>query len=230
MSEVGTTESPSGSNSVKYNTEYYGREVSGSAYPWCCVFIWWLFRHCGASELFYGGERTASCTTLMNYHKKLGQTVTTGFMPGDILLLNFSGAKYEATHVGLVLKTNSDGSVQTIEGNTSVTSDNNGGAVMVRTRSPAVIVCAVRPGYASENNDGERIESEMTDETITSIAGTGDTHAAWANEAINAMVSAGIINGDGNGNYGWEKPLTRQAAAQIIYNLLKKLELTERLE
>ena len=31
--ELGTREQPSGSNRVKYNTEYYGREVSGSGFP-----------------------------------------------------------------------------------------------------------------------------------------------------------------------------------------------------
>lgn len=43
MSQVGVKENPSGSNKVKYNTWYYGREVSGSAYPWCCVFVEWCF-------------------------------------------------------------------------------------------------------------------------------------------------------------------------------------------
>lgn len=44
-SQVGTKESPAGSNKVKYNTWYYGKEVSGSAYPWCAAFITWLFWH-----------------------------------------------------------------------------------------------------------------------------------------------------------------------------------------
>ena len=58
--ELGVTEDPKGSNRVKYNTAYYGREVSGDSYPWCCVFLWWLFRKAGAAELFYDGDRTAS--------------------------------------------------------------------------------------------------------------------------------------------------------------------------
>ena len=41
--ELGTKESPANSNRVKYNTWYYGREVSGSAYPWCAVFVQWCF-------------------------------------------------------------------------------------------------------------------------------------------------------------------------------------------
>ena len=39
--EIGTKENPAGSNKVKYNTWYYGREVSGKAYPWCMVFVQW---------------------------------------------------------------------------------------------------------------------------------------------------------------------------------------------
>lgn len=42
-SQVGVKETPAGSNKVKYNTWYYGRVVSGSAYPWCCVFVEWCF-------------------------------------------------------------------------------------------------------------------------------------------------------------------------------------------
>ena len=47
--EVGIKESPANSNNVKYNTAYYGRKVSGSEYPWCCVFVWWIFNQAGAS-------------------------------------------------------------------------------------------------------------------------------------------------------------------------------------
>ena len=53
--QIGVTEQPAGSNRVKYNTAYYGREVSGAGYPWCCTFVWWLFRQAGAEKLFYGG-------------------------------------------------------------------------------------------------------------------------------------------------------------------------------
>ncbi len=45
---------------MKYNTAYYGREVSGK-YPWCAVFVWWVFREAGAPELYYGGGETAYC-------------------------------------------------------------------------------------------------------------------------------------------------------------------------
>ena len=31
----GIKESPPNSNKCQFNTEYYGKPVSGSAYPWC---------------------------------------------------------------------------------------------------------------------------------------------------------------------------------------------------
>ena len=44
--EIGVKET--GNNNVKYNTEYYGKAVNGDAYPWCAVFVWWVFKHSGA--------------------------------------------------------------------------------------------------------------------------------------------------------------------------------------
>ena len=64
---LGIKEYPPNSNNVIFNTDYYGEPVSGWEYPWCCAFVWDIFRMVGAPELFYGGDQTASCTTLMNY-------------------------------------------------------------------------------------------------------------------------------------------------------------------
>lgn len=50
LAEVGTKESPSGSNQVKYNTWFYGKAVHGSAYPWCMVFVEWCFYHVKEAE------------------------------------------------------------------------------------------------------------------------------------------------------------------------------------
>ena len=43
-SQIGVAEDPMGSNNVIYNTDYYGKPVSGDKYPWCCVFVWDVFR------------------------------------------------------------------------------------------------------------------------------------------------------------------------------------------
>ena len=41
--ELGTYEFPPNSNNVKYNTWFYRHPVSGSKYPWCAVFISYIF-------------------------------------------------------------------------------------------------------------------------------------------------------------------------------------------
>ena len=144
--ELGVTEQPAGSNRVKYNTAYYGREVSGAGYPWCCTFLWWLFRQAGAANLFYGGYRTAYCPTLMAYHAQ--QTVKGDYRPGDVIFFNFSG-KSSAAHVGICEKW--DGTnITTIDGNTGAGNEANGGAVMRRTRNKKYIVGAYRPNYEED--------------------------------------------------------------------------------
>lgn len=62
--QLGVVEMPSGSNKVKYNTAYYGREVSGGAYAWCMAFVWWVFREAG-----FGLCKAASCTAFVNRYK-----------------------------------------------------------------------------------------------------------------------------------------------------------------
>jgi len=147
-SQIGIKEQPANSNNVKYNTEYYGRAVNGSDYPWCCAFVWWVFKACGASQLFYGGQKTAYCPTVENYYKKQGKWYQSG-KAGDMVLFDFNG-KGIAGHIGIVEKVNSDGSYITIEGNTGSGNDANGGAVMRRTRYKSSIRGFARPDYTTD--------------------------------------------------------------------------------
>jgi peptidoglycan hydrolase-like protein with peptidoglycan-binding domain len=66
--QIGVVEEPRNSNKVKYNDAYYGRPVSGPDYKWCVVFIWWCFSQAGMAPIFYGGGKTASCTTLATFY------------------------------------------------------------------------------------------------------------------------------------------------------------------
>lgn len=76
--QLGVVEMPSGSNKVKYNTAYYGREVSGGAYAWCMAFVWWVFREAGFSLY-----KTASCTAFVNRYKTFAPSqVVTSYKPG----------------------------------------------------------------------------------------------------------------------------------------------------
>lgn len=151
--EIGVKEYPMNSNKVKYNTAYYNREVSGSAYPWCCTFIWWLFQQAKAPELFYAGGKTASCTMLMNYYKKQKQFKTANPLPGDLVFFNFDKNTADAEHIGIVEAVNNN-IIITIEGNTGTTNDANGGAVMRRERRTSVILGYATPAYDTEEKIG----------------------------------------------------------------------------
>ena len=139
--QLATKECPAGSNKVKYNTWYYGRDVSGAAYPWCMVFVQWCCAQVGV-EL---PVRTASCTTLMNAAKKAGMWVTSDYQPGDIAIYDWGGDKVP-DHCGIITQALSNGYIA-IEGNTAVGNDSNGGEVMERTRPAKSILGAVRPVY-----------------------------------------------------------------------------------
>lgn len=189
--EIGVKEVPAGSNNVKYNTAYYGGKVSGP-YPWCAVFLWWLFQVAESPELYYDGGRTASCPTLASWAKRKGQFVTGGYLPGDLILFSFD-TRYPFQHVGILEFVGMDGSLTTIDGNTSMTSDDNGGAVMRRTRSPRYAVGAFRPAYAEDElPDTSDTYTVKAGDTLSGIAKTYKTTVA-ALVALNAIVDANVI-------------------------------------
>lgn len=128
---VGVCEDPPNSNKVVFNTKFYGREVSGVNYPWCCAFIWCIFNEAGINI-----KRTASCMMLGDWFKQEEKYHKDNPQVGDIVFFKFSGSSRWTNHVGLVIEVNGN-TLTTIEGNTSSDnkgSQNNGGMVAIRTR------------------------------------------------------------------------------------------------
>lgn len=147
---LGVKESPAGSNKVKFNTDYYGRAVSGPDYPWCCTYVWDVFRMAEASQLFYNGQKTAYCPTVVNWGRSAGLTVPiSAGRYGDIVLFDWDHNGV-ADHIGLIESKKEKGSYITIEGNTAVGNDSNGGEVMRRVRPQSTICCIIRPKYEQE--------------------------------------------------------------------------------
>lgn len=149
--QVGTKEGSNGNNK-------YGAEYGLNYQPWCCIFVWWVFKHAGGSALFYGGNRCASCTTLRDYYSSKGQIVST-IKPGDLIFFNWDNgtARPRCQHIGIATSTeNSDGTFTTIEGNTSSGSSgsqDNGGCVAQKTRKRSQVVSVARPAYAGATFD-----------------------------------------------------------------------------
>ena len=217
--ELGVTEDPKGSNRVKYNTAYYGWEVSGDSYPWCCVFLWWLFREAGASELFYGGGKTASCGTLASYARRNGMFVSGNYRPGDLVFLRFSGTAIQ--HIGIVESAEADGTLVTIEGNTGTGNDANGGAVLRRRRLPRYAAGACRPRYEEETVTQQQF-NEMMEAWLRQREeeGPSDYSAqarAWAEEQ-------GLIKGDSLGRKQYRAFCTREQLMTFLYRLVKLAE------
>lgn len=136
---VGVKENPPGSNRVMFS-EWYG--MIG---PWCAMFVTYCFVEAG-SKAFKRGSHWAYCPFMVNdAREQRGITVVTeGIDQGDIALFDW-GRDGVADHVGIVLTPpDKAGNFRCCEGNTSTSSDSDGGQVMIRTRNKAQVQAFVR--------------------------------------------------------------------------------------
>ena len=58
---------------------------------------------------------------------------------------------------------------------------------------------------------------EVTKEELLSLKDTGDAPSDWAREATEWAKQNGVFTGDSAGNFGWQQPITREAAAKLLY-------------
>lgn len=192
--ELGTKESPAGSNRVKYNTAYYGREVSGPSYPWCVVFAWWCCDQAGVELPI----RTASCSALKAAAQSAGMWVTGNYRPGDIVIYDW-GKDGKPDHCGII-ETVGGSSVVAIEGNTAIGNDSNGGEVMRRTRTLTQMIGAVRPKYEEASMESEEVQPAQE----------------WAQ-------NAGIMTGYADGQMHLDNTVTRRQLLLVLYRFAKWL-------
>ena len=138
--QIGVCEHPTGSNNVIYNTEYYGREINDPNYAWCATFVWWLFRHCNAPELYYNGGKTAYVPALDDWGRKNGLTVTEP-QPGDLIIFDWDKPQGGGDHVAVCLSSTPT-TITTIDGNCE-------DAVRQVTRSRSGILRIIRPAWTA---------------------------------------------------------------------------------
>lgn len=204
LAEVGISESPPNSNKVKYNTWYYGREVSGASYPWCMTFTQYCFNKAG-TPLPY---KTASCSALLNWYKKnKPECIVKEPMAGDIAIMALNGTKI--SHVGLVYDKTAT-LVLTVEGNTSRANDTNGGSVMKRTRNRSVVKGYIRPfGGEILNMTEANLKKLVADSVKAAVAEAvpaetvyktlADVPSYWRDEAAR-LLNLGVIDGGDDSN------------------------------
>lgn len=143
IKELGTRESPSGSNLTEYG-DWYGE----NGVPWCAIFCTWCYEH-GAKDAgfkdspsFVSLAASGGDSDRWDYvpyivsdarNGRHGLSVTSQPKPGDMVCYDWN-QNGEFDHVGLVEKRTGDNTFTAIEGNTSTSDNSNGGQVMRRTR------------------------------------------------------------------------------------------------
>lgn len=151
--EVGTAET--GSNIVKYNDEYWGPSYrsDGASYPWCVVFLWWVFRDTGI--IF---PSTAHCDGVRKHAIAHNQWVTKDYRVGDCIIFDYD---YDGSgdHIGIIESVNKDGSFSTIEGN-------YGDKVAKVKRTLEGISGAFRPAYDESSVEMNVVDKAVDDEGI----------------------------------------------------------------
>ncbi len=123
------------------NRTQFGEWFGIDGVPWCNVFVSYCFRM-GANYTLCSGFQGAGV-----YEKGCAYVPTTEAWlratglwvgrttprPGDIAIFNWDG-RGAPEHIGIVEKHLGGGKFQSLEGNTSLANDSNGGTVMRRTR------------------------------------------------------------------------------------------------
>lgn len=192
QAELGTREIPAGSNNVRYNTWFYRQEVYdglwGMTFPWCMAFVQWCYDSAGQTLPY----RTASCSSLLAWYQQHDPAaIVHEPRAGDIAILDF-GARI--SHTGIVESAGKT-TVTLIEGNTSLTSDDNGGAVMRRTRRRSDVRAYIRPFYKEDNEmiDYDKFCEYMARYEAERAAKVTDY--AEAEAAMEKAVAKGVIRG-----------------------------------
>ena len=129
--ELGYKETPPGSNQNKYG-DWYGMNYQ----PWCAMFVTWAYELEGDSPAFVRGSRFSYCPYIVAAAQdhQYGLSITQDPIPGDLVVYDWS---YDTVfdHVGLFEHWVDLTHFDAIEGNTSTSSNSNGGEVQRRRRS-----------------------------------------------------------------------------------------------
>lgn len=134
--EIGQLEKPANSNKTTY-----GKWFGFDGVAWCGMFVSWVYFTAGFPLPKIGFTKGfAGCQTAVAYFKKVGQ-LTNKPVEGDIVFFDWNkDGRYD--HTGIFVKWLNENEFETIEGNTAIGNDSNGGQVMRRKRNKNVAIFA----------------------------------------------------------------------------------------
>lgn len=115
QSQVGVSEQPPGSNDGPQIAEYRTATAGSGVGPWCAYFTSWAAAQAGV-PLGEAGQGFGSVSALYSWAQRTGRATAAGPgvrpNPGDLIV-------WGARHIGIVESVDADGSIHTIEGNSS---------------------------------------------------------------------------------------------------------------
>lgn len=127
--EVGYKEEPPNSNLTKFG-EWFG--FNGVA--WCGIFVSWCYFMAGMPLPAIGFPKGfAGCQTAVKYFRD-NDKITAEPQNGDVVFFDWNGdGRYD--HTGIFVAWIDENTFYSIEGNTSLLNQSNGGEVMIRERN-----------------------------------------------------------------------------------------------
>jgi hypothetical protein len=115
QAEVGIAEQPPGSNDSPRIAEYRTATAGSAVGPWCAYFASWAASQAGV-PLGEVGQGFGSVDALSAWAQRTGRAIPAGPgvspSPGDLIV-------WGGRHIGIVESVDPDGSIHTIEGNSS---------------------------------------------------------------------------------------------------------------
>jgi hypothetical protein len=112
--EVGVKEEPPGSNNGARISQYRQATAGSGVGPWCAYFVSWAARSVGA-PLGEQGQGFGSVEQVWDWAQRSGKAIPAGTQPpqtGDLIV-------WGGRHIGMVESVDPDGTIHTIEGNSS---------------------------------------------------------------------------------------------------------------
>lgn len=149
QSHVGVTETPSGSNWGHPVQDWLNEAGYSEPEPWCQAFADQVAKAGNPSlnPAWFGGYTVSVVNMAARGERGLKSTNLSRIQPGDWVYFDWGQG---IAHVGMFLRHNPDGTVQTIEGNTSFDdggSQSNGGCVAHKVRNRSLIAACVAVPY-----------------------------------------------------------------------------------
>jgi len=112
--EVGQAEQPPGSNDSARIAQYRAATAGAGVGPWCAYFASWVANQAGV-PLGEAGQGFGAVQSVAEWAQRTGRWTPAGAgtpQPGDLVV-------WGARHIGIVESVGADGSISTIEGNSS---------------------------------------------------------------------------------------------------------------